>query len=96
MVRPHSCLGYRLLHRQDWRGFEKAIDVWSADYHGYVLRVESGAINKEPHQLAQYLRDLANDFHTYYNAHQFLVDDAALRDARIKLILAVQQTLKKV
>ncbi len=60
----------------------------------YPEVVESAAINKEPHQLAQYLRDLANDFHTYYNAHQFLVNDAALRDARIKLVLAVRQTLK--
>ena len=35
----------------------------------------------------------ANDFHAYYNAHQFLVDDAALRDARLNLILAVRQAL---
>ena len=30
--------------------------------------------------------DLANDFHTYYNAHTFIVDDAGLRDARLTLI----------
>ncbi len=60
----------------------------------YPEVVESSALNQEPHQLSHYLRDLANDFHTYYNAHQFLVDDEGLRDARIKLILAVRQTLR--
>ena len=47
----------------------------------------------EPHQLVHYLRDLANDFHTYYNAHQFLVEDAALRNARLCLISAVRQVI---
>ena len=37
-----------------------------------------------------YLRDLANDFHTYYNAHAFIVDDARLRDARLTLITATK------
>jgi arginyl-tRNA synthetase len=60
----------------------------------YPEVVESSAMNEEPHQLTQYLRELANEFHTYYNAHQFLVDDDALRDARIKLILAVRQVLR--
>jgi len=60
----------------------------------YPEVVELSALNEEPHQLTHYVRELANDFHTYYNAHQFLVDDVALRDARIKLILAVRQTLR--
>ncbi|MEJ2347171.1 MAG: arginine--tRNA ligase [Gammaproteobacteria bacterium] len=55
--------------------------------------VEAAALNHEPHQLAHYLRELANDFHTYYNAHQFLVGDASLRDARLNLILAARQVL---
>ncbi len=55
--------------------------------------VESAALAHEPHQLAYYLRDLANDFHTYYNAHQFIVDDAALRNARIALIRATRQVI---
>ena len=37
-----------------------------------------------------YLRELANDFHSYYNAHAFIVDDAALRDARLTLISATR------
>ncbi len=60
----------------------------------YPEVVETAALNEEPHLVTTYLRELANDFHTYYNAHQFLVDDAALRDARIKLILAARQVLR--
>ncbi len=60
----------------------------------YPEVVEAAALNEEPHQLTHYLRELANDLHTYYNAHQFLVDDEALRDARIKLILATREVLR--
>lgn len=60
----------------------------------YPEVIEEAALNEEPHQLTHYLRELANDFHTYYNAHQFLVDDRHLRDARAKLILAVRQVLR--
>ena len=56
--------------------------------------VEIAAHNLEPHLIAQYLRDLANDFHTYYDAHTFITEDAALRDARLTLIAATQQVLK--
>lgn len=59
----------------------------------YPELVETAAINHEPHLLAHYLRDLANDFHTYYNAHQFLVDDEALRNARLNLIQATRQVI---
>lgn len=47
----------------------------------------------EPHQLTHYLRDLAGQFHSYYNAHKVLVDDDQLRQARVALSLAVQQVL---
>ncbi|MDH5446669.1 MAG: arginine--tRNA ligase [Gammaproteobacteria bacterium] len=59
----------------------------------YPEVLENAAINHEPHQLVHYLRDLANDFHTYYNAHQFLVEDVAVRDARLSLNQAVRQVL---
>ena len=55
--------------------------------------VETAARNLEPHLMAQYLRELANDFHTYYDAHTFIVEDAALRDARLTLITAAKQVL---
>jgi len=60
----------------------------------YPEVVESAALNEEPHQVVHYLRDLANGLHTYYNAQQFLVEDAPLRDARIKLILATREVLR--
>ena len=59
----------------------------------YPELVEAAAISHEPHQIAHFLRDLANEFHTYYNAHQFLVDDADLRDARLSLIQATRQVI---
>ena len=59
----------------------------------YPEVIESAAVNHEPHQIAHYLRELANDFHTYYNAHQFLVEDGALRNARLNLIQATRQVI---
>lgn len=47
----------------------------------------------EPQMLTHYLRELANDFHAYYNAQQFLVMDATLRNARLTLVVAVRQVL---
>jgi len=47
----------------------------------------------EPHQIAVYLLELAQTFQTYYNDHQFLVDDADTRDARLALALATKQIL---
>jgi arginyl-tRNA synthetase len=41
-----------------------------------------------------YLRDLANDFHTNYSAHQFIVEDTALRDARLALARAAQIVIR--
>jgi arginyl-tRNA synthetase len=52
----------------------------------YPEVIELAAANRAPQHLVHYLRDLANDFHTYYNAHTFIVDDAGLRDARLTLI----------
>lgn len=60
----------------------------------YPEIVEKAALGEDPHLLCHYLRDLANDLHTYYNAHQFITDDAALRNARLSLILATRQVLK--
>ena len=56
--------------------------------------LESAALSHEPHQMAYYLRDLANALHTYYNAHPFIVDDGALRNARLVLILATRQVIR--
>jgi arginyl-tRNA synthetase len=47
----------------------------------------------EPHQVTSYLHELAQAFQSYYNDHQFLVDDGDVRDARLSLALAVRQVL---
>ena len=52
--------------------------------------IELAAKNRAPQHLVHYLRDLANEFHSYYNAHPFIVDDADLRDARLTLITATK------
>ncbi len=59
----------------------------------YPELLERAALAHEPHQLTTYLRDLANGLHSYYNAHKTLVDDDALRQARLCLMQAVQQVL---
>ncbi|MBN1378829.1 MAG: arginine--tRNA ligase [Gammaproteobacteria bacterium] len=56
--------------------------------------IENSALTAEPHQLTYYLRELANAFHSYYNAHQFLVDDADLRNARLALVEACGYVLR--
>ncbi|WP_166266334.1 arginine--tRNA ligase [Marinobacter caseinilyticus] len=59
----------------------------------YPELIRNAANLREPHHLTHYLRELAGHFHTYYNAHKVLIDDTALRDARISLYLAVRQVL---
>jgi len=59
----------------------------------YSLILQAAALNYEPHLLAHYLRELACDFHAYYNAHQFLIEDKELRNARLCLIDATKQIL---
>lgn len=59
----------------------------------YPDMIINAALQYEPHQLTHYVRDLAGDFHTYYNSQQFIVDDAGLRNARLTLISAVKQLL---
>jgi arginyl-tRNA synthetase len=55
--------------------------------------LEAAARELAPHSLAFYLRELAAEFHSYYNAERILVDDEALRAARLALCAAVRQTL---
>ncbi|SMB21821.1 Arginine--tRNA ligase [Sterolibacterium denitrificans] len=56
--------------------------------------VEDAAVNYAPQVIAFYLKDLAGDFHSYYNAERILVEDAALRAARLALAAAVRQVLR--
>ena len=55
--------------------------------------IAAAARDLAPHQIAFYLKDLAADFHAWYNAERMLVDEAALRDARVALAAAVRQVI---
>jgi arginyl-tRNA synthetase len=56
--------------------------------------VEAAADDLAPHLIAFYLKDLAAEFHSYYNAERMLVDDADLKDARVALAAAVRQVIR--
>ncbi len=56
--------------------------------------LEQAAESRAPHTLVHYLRELANALHTYYNAEPFLVEDSAVRNARLALVIGVQQVLR--
>ena len=60
----------------------------------YPEIIQQCAVQRAPHTLVHYLRDLANAFHSYYSAHQFIVEDVALRDARMTLALATQVVIR--
>lgn len=92
---------------QQWDG--KATDLASADLSllqskasDHLLRrlaeypevLSDAAADLAPHALAFYLRDLAGDFHTFYNADRVLVDDQNLKLARLALLSATRQVLQ--
>ena len=60
----------------------------------YPEVVKAAADELAPHALAFWLKDLAAEFHGYYNAERFLVDDVPLRSARLALLLATRQVLR--
>jgi arginyl-tRNA synthetase len=56
--------------------------------------IEAAANELAPHLIAFYLKDLAADFHSYYNAERMLVEESALKDARVALAAAVRQVIR--
>jgi arginyl-tRNA synthetase len=60
----------------------------------YPEMLSGAARDLAPHDVAFYLRDLAGAFHSYYAAERFLVDDAALAEARMALLAATRQVLR--
>ena len=59
----------------------------------YPEVLANAASNHEPHQIAHYLKDLAGNFHSYYNAHRMVIDDVPLRNARMCLCMAARQVM---
>jgi arginyl-tRNA synthetase len=82
---------------------EAALDLLTEDHELALTRtlsrfpetIDSAARSRTPHLLAHYLHSVATDLHAYYNAHQFLVEEENLRNARLNLILATRIILKK-
>jgi arginyl-tRNA synthetase len=81
---------------------EAALDRLTEDREMALLRavsrypevIESAARLRSPHLMAHYMSDLATEFHGYYNAHQFIVDDENLRNARLNLVEATRIVLE--
>lgn len=61
---------------------------------GFPEVVQGAAADYAPHQIAFYLKDLAADFHSWYNAERMLVDDEAVKLARLALAAAVRSVLR--
>ncbi|WP_420588302.1 arginine--tRNA ligase [Bacterioplanoides sp.] len=59
----------------------------------YPEVVKNAANNREPHQIANYLKELAAEFHTYYNSEKTLVEEDDVRNARLTLAEAVRQVI---
>jgi arginyl-tRNA synthetase len=92
---------------ESWGGHREAlikadVTLLTSDYETVLLQrlidfpqvIESAAQDLTPHVIAFYLKDLAADFHSYYNASRFLVDDEALKLARLALIAAAAQVIR--
>ena len=56
--------------------------------------ITAAATQRAPQHIVHYLKELAQDFHAYYNAHKFIVDDANLRNARLLLVLSTRQVMR--
>jgi len=61
----------------------------------FPTTLATAADELSPHHLAYYLKDLAADFHAYYNSDRVLVDDPRLRRARLSLLVAVRTILRR-
>ncbi|HEY6720452.1 MAG TPA: arginine--tRNA ligase [Burkholderiales bacterium] len=60
----------------------------------YSEMLENAAAELAPHQIVFFLRELAGEFHSYYNAERILVAEVPIRSARLALCLAVRQVLR--
>jgi len=83
---PDRCANLALLEEPQERARMTALSR-------YPEVIDLAASNLAPQHLVHYLRDLANDFHTYYNAHVFIVGEDELRDARLTLCAATRQVI---
>lgn len=59
----------------------------------YPEAVQNAASDHAPHQIAFFLKDLAGEFHSWYNSERMLTDDESLSRARLALACAVRNVL---
>jgi len=85
---------------EDLQNFDEAL-LTSTHEHQLIKRLSEfpeiislSASESSPHYIATFLKDLAADFHSYYNANKFLSDDKALQNARVALIDATKIVIK--
>jgi arginyl-tRNA synthetase len=71
--------------------YEQALLRRIADF---PAELAAAAREAAPHQVTFYLKDLAQEFHSYYNAERFLVEDETVRRARLALVTATGHVLK--
>ena len=100
-----TCSVMRKLVEQGWEWHHKNalqhLDQLQEEHEKNLLRrldrypeiLAAAALNSEPHTVATYLRELAGDFHAWYNGHKMLVEDRDLRDARVALSQATRQVI---
>ncbi|MEY4768699.1 MAG: hypothetical protein RL637_1338, partial [Pseudomonadota bacterium] len=99
------CSVFRQLHEKGWEidfdfaqvEFTLLTEIYEIDLISHLARYPEvllkSATHYEPHLLVQYLRELAQAFHSYYNAIPFLIEQIPLRQARLSLIQATKQVL---
>ena len=91
---------------EEWNGCQKDLleanlGLLTSEHEAALLRrladfpatIDAAAADYAPHTVAFYLKDLAADFHSYYNVSRFLTDDEDLTYARLALIASIRQTL---
>ncbi len=91
---------------EEWAGctrdlLDANVALLTSEHEAQLLRrladfpstINTAATEYAPHTIAFYLRDLAADFHSYYNVSRFLTDDVELTYARIALVSAIRQVL---
>ncbi|MFN3884506.1 MAG: DALR anticodon-binding domain-containing protein [Rhodocyclaceae bacterium] len=60
----------------------------------FPATIEAAARDRAPHQLAFWLKELAAEFHAWYNAERLLIEDEAQKRARLALAVAVRQVIR--
>ncbi|MEJ2515424.1 MAG: arginine--tRNA ligase [Gammaproteobacteria bacterium] len=96
---------FRQLEEKGWRWSPEdatgGLSVLTEDHERRLMAtlgrypevLETAAANRAPQNIVYFLREVAQDFHTWYNAHTFLVEDSRLRNARLALAAAARQVL---